>query len=126
VSTDGEVAHDDRRACRIEIRGGEPPETLLDLAWRNGDDVTPEVLGALEESASRRSRAVRFEDDAGPFVFAPGVAGLVAHELVGHALEGDVALAGSRLSRYEKSLGPPDLRVIDDPGRGRAPWTVDD
>jgi len=126
VAIDGEVAHDDRRACRIEIRSGERPEVLLDVALRDGEGVAPEVLGALENTASRRSRAVRPEGDAGWCVFAPGVAGLVAHELVGHALEGDVALAGSRLSDYEQSLGPADLRVIDDPRRGRAPWTVDD
>jgi len=126
VSIEGEVAHDDRSACRIEIRGLDRPEVLLDLVLRPGDDVTPEVLGAVKERASRRSRAVGVEAGVGACVLAPGVAGLMAHELVGHALEGDVAWAGSRLSRFDEPLGPRDLRVIDDPRRGRAPWRIDD
>ena len=62
-----------------------------------------------------------------PAVLAPAVAGVVVHELVGHALEGDVVAGGrSRLACAPEGLLPRDLTVLDDPGRARAPWGIDD
>ena len=54
---------------------------------------------------------------------------MLLHEVVGHALEADAVLgqvswlAAAAERPFE---GPPDLRVLDDPRRGRAPWRFDD
>jgi len=64
----------------------------------------------------------------GPFVgvFAPGAAGVMAHELFGHAREGDVALRRETwIASVDTTPGVP-LTVIDAPARGRAGWRFDD
>jgi TldD protein len=60
-------------------------------------------------------------------VFAPGVAGVIAHELIGHALEGDTVARGRTWLRpgLDLTAGRP-VTVIDDPRRGRGAWTLDD
>jgi TldD protein len=58
-------------------------------------------------------------------VFAPGVGGILVHEIVGHALEGDVA-GTSWLSGRKERLAPAGVVVVDDPRRSRVPWQVDD
>ncbi len=59
-------------------------------------------------------------------VFAAGVGGIVFHELVGHALEGDGAATAASPLAGEDATASAALRVIDDPRRGRGAWTVDD
>jgi TldD protein len=56
------------------------------------------------------------------------VGGVFAHELVGHALEGDVLAAGASwlASRERRQPSCPELVVVDDPRRGRAAWSIDD
>ena len=62
-----------------------------------------------------------------PVVFAPGVAGIVLHELVGHALEDDaIARGASWLLPASGDVAARALRVVDDPRRGRVPWKLDD
>jgi TldD protein len=52
---------------------------------------------------------------------------LLIHELVGHALEADTVRRGdSYLARRRTSVAPSDVRVVDDPGRGRGGWRIDD
>ena len=48
------------------------------------------------------------------------------HELAGHALEADRALAGSWLARRGAGVADEQLVVIDDPRRGRMGWRIDD
>ena len=62
-----------------------------------------------------------------PAVFAPGVGGVLFHELIGHALEGDVLTrSASRLARAEGPIAPAAVTVVDDPRRSRVPWRMDD
>src|SRR4029453_2588335 len=57
----------------------------------------------------------------------PGVAGVVAHELIGHALEGDVVARGTTwISAAASPNGGVPVTVIDDPRRGRGAWAIDD
>jgi len=129
VGEEGAVLTDGRRSRRIEMTAPGDPRVLVDRVLRANDAVTPEVLGeAAGRQAERRSRArpLGATDHGGPCVFAPGVAGLIAHELIGHALEADVALRGSRLALQSARFAPVELRVIDDPTLGRAAWRMDD
>jgi TldD protein len=60
-------------------------------------------------------------------VLAPGVGGILVHEIVGHALEADTVLRnGSWLAQLEEPFAPRQLSVLDDPRRGRGAWSVDD
>jgi predicted Zn-dependent protease len=99
---------------------GESGRAPADLRW-----LVASVMHRLDERRNARAAP------GGPraVVFAPGVGGVLAHELIGHALEGDVVASGaswlSRLSEDER-CGPACLTVLDDPRRGRAAWRVDD
>lgn len=60
-------------------------------------------------------------------VFAPGVGGVLIHEIVGHALEADVLFDGlSWIAGEGQKLAPAGLCVFDDPLRGRGAWRFDD
>lgn len=62
-----------------------------------------------------------------PAVFAPGVGGILVHELVGHALEADTVLrGGSLLAAHSGRVASEGVRVLDDPRRGRVAWRIDD
>ena len=55
-------------------------------------------------------------------VYAPGVAGVLVHEIVGHSLE------GVPVDRYLGGLPrcAVPFSIVDDPGRGRERWQIDD
>ena len=59
-------------------------------------------------------------------VFAPAIAGIWIHELVGHAAEADVAAHGKSWLTPEIDRVHEVLTVIDDPRRARAAWNIDD
>ena len=62
-----------------------------------------------------------------PVVFAPGVGGVLFHELVGHALEGDcLARQLSKLAGADGPVAPAGVTVLDDPRRARLAWRFDD
>ena len=88
-------------------------------------------LEALAREAARRALA-RLGSRRGPqgqlpAVFAPGVGGILIHELAGHALEADTVRRGaSALALTSDQVTSKDIRVVDDPRRGRAAWRVDD
>ena len=120
VGTRGGVVRDRRRGRRLSVRAGgleieqvlDPNQGTLPAPW---DSV---VLPPAPTAAP----------PGGAFtaIFAPGVAGVIAHELFGHALEGDVVLqAPTWVQRVTRTARVP-LNVIDDPTRGRASWRVDD
>jgi TldD protein len=130
---EGEVVCDIRRGSRLElaVRVGETRSTgaVEDLVLQPDE---PPVLHdaferALERAEARASRTVRAMPGTTVAVFAPGVAGVVAHELIGHALEGDVVARGTTwISGSANPKGGAPVTVIDDPRRGRGAWAIDD
>jgi hypothetical protein len=82
---------------------------------------------ALLERVERRQEAVEVPVGLLPVLFAPGVGGVLVHEIVGHALEADTILRGrSWLAQLEEPIAPRELLILDDPRRGRAAWRIDD
>ncbi len=129
----GGVIRDRRvgRRVRVEVRlaGGRGAATgVAEAAF--GERAQPGLEAVARQAARRaherlRSRAA----PAGklPAVFAPGVGGIVVHELVGHALEADTVRRGaSALAALSGRVASKEVRILDDPRRGRAPWRVDD
>ena len=83
------------------------------------------IVEAIERLEARLDAA---DPVPGPtsVVFAPAIAGIWIHELVGHAAEADLATRGrSWLTPDIDSLAQ-GLTVIDDPRRARAAWKLDD
>ncbi|MCX6376133.1 MAG: TldD/PmbA family protein [Armatimonadetes bacterium] len=128
-----DAVHDVREGCRLELRvqvGGERPGfAVQDLVLRADD--SPSLAEAFSRGFDRAEARASSFPAPGPgsmsAVLAPGVAGIVAHELIGHALEGDVVARGSTWISAETfpATGAP-VTVIDDPRRGRGAWRIDD
>ncbi|HXV78132.1 MAG TPA: TldD/PmbA family protein [Candidatus Polarisedimenticolaceae bacterium] len=79
---------------------------------------------ALVERVERRLDARELPGGRHAVVLAPGVGGILVHEIVGHALEADAEHGW--LAHAESPVAPPGVDVIDDPRAGRAAWRVDD
>jgi predicted Zn-dependent protease len=140
VGHDGEIVADRRRGSRIHVRAGlarrgrrseATAEAVLGPADSGGAEGAARRLS--EEIAARvetRLAAASWTSGERRIVFAPGVGGVLLHEVDGHALEADAVLGqiswlgGAAADR--SFAGPADLRVLDDPRRGRAPWRFDD
>jgi TldD protein len=88
--------------------------------------LLPAVVAALTQRLEPLLHARPAPRGATAVVFAPAVAGVLVHELLGHALEADRALAGSWLARRTGEVAQAGLIVIDDPRRGRMGWRFDD
>ena len=119
-----------RAECRLRRRGksGHAVEELV-LTRLEGDPrrALEEAAARLAERVERRLHAETIPNGRFPVVFAPGLGGMLVHELVGHALEADtVSASKSWLSQFKEKAGPTELTVLDDPRRGRAAWRVDD
>jgi len=128
-----EAVHDLRRGCRVELRvrvGGDgTAHAVQDLVLRS--DESPSFLEAFARAFDRAEQKVSGgpapEPGSTAAVLAPGVAGIVAHELIGHALEGDVVSRGSTWIGTQTFAAPGvPVTVIDDPRRGRGAWMIDD
>jgi TldD protein len=131
----GIVTAERRKGRRVWIRAdmarsGRASHAVGEAALRSDDaEVVLPILERLAEEVATRVEA-RLGADVLPsaergVVFAPGVGGVLIHELVGHALEADTVLGGgSWLGRSFTGSG--ELRVLDDPRRGRAAWQLDD
>jgi TldD protein len=128
-----DVAHDIRRGCRVELRvqvGGEGTAHAVEefVLRPAGPQVVAERFArAFDRAEKRISISSAARPGSTTAIFAPGVAGVVAHELIGHALEGDVVARGLTWIRAADfpTAGTP-VTVIDDPRRGRGAWTIDD
>lgn len=128
-----EAAHDVRRGSRVTLRvqiGSErSAHAVEELVLRpDGSSSFKEAFIRAFDRADQRGSS-RQAPGSGPIsaVFAPGVAGVVIHELVGHALEGDVVARGPTwisAKTVPSALTP--VTVIDDPRRGRGAWMLDD
>lgn len=128
-----EPRRDRRRGARVRLEAWS--SSSRNAAVAVGDHVVSDTsafdadaaVDALAARAAWRARASTIPAGRTVAVFGAGVGGLVVHELVGHALEGDAARAGSRLAALDPpSFRDPTVRIVDDPRRARVPWTVDD
>jgi TldD protein len=125
---------DVRRGARLRVECRLPGTTATAVAERvlparGGDHASD--WGAFAEELARRAEALHDARELPhrelPVLLAPGVGGVLVHEIVGHALEADRVLEGdSWLAQFEERVAASELLVIDDPRRGRAPWRVDD
>jgi predicted Zn-dependent protease len=126
---------DTRRGARLRleghfVRGGVEASAVAEVALSRGRSTPDAGLVALAAEVAERVD-LRLMCRSMPtaermVVLAPGVAGVLIHEIVGHALEADHARGGAWLANTKGEVAVPELSVIDDPRRGRAAWTVDD
>lgn len=129
VASRSGIHQDTRRAARIELQSLDDPSVTLDLVLKpEGGEPSGDLGERVRERARERSVAVPIDParDGAPLVLAAGLGGVVVHELIGHALEGDVAEKGCRLDGASGSVASDLLRVVDDPSLARAAWAVDD
>lgn len=126
----GGLSHRDvRRGAWIRVEAAGPRATGVAEAVVRDDPAA--TLRRLVAEAGERGRARAEAKPVAPgspfVVFAPGVGGLLIHETIGHALEGDTVARGrSWLAARGAVAGPPEMTVIDDPRRGRGAWRRDD
>ena len=104
--------------CRLPGGRVNRPRTVS-LACGSATDVTDIeqrlqlVIDQAADMASRPTAPLR-GGDVGPVVLAPGVAGLLIHEALGHPSEADRAPGTHRAKlRLGLAVGPPSLGVID-------------
>ena len=127
---------DHRRSARLRVeiesgRGGRSARAVGEIVRGPAGGSDGGSLDRLAaELAERLDRGFdRRDPPSGESVavLAPGIGGILAHEIVGHALESDTVRArASWLAALAGPVGPRDLRVVDDPRRGRAAWRIDD
>jgi TldD protein len=119
------------RRVRLEVRvaarsgvGAAVGESVLRAGPVSG---LGELAEQVAERALARAEARRAPSGRLPIAFAPGVGGVLIHELVGHALEADgVGRGASALAAATGLVAPSHVRIVDDPRRGRAAWRMDD
>jgi len=136
AGADGRVLRDTRRGERIRVearhRSGQPGDVGVAEAVLGGTAQVDRkridsTVTSARARAEQRTEARSITPGRTSVVLAPGVGGILIHEIVGHPLEADRLLAGrSWLSGVEGPVGDPSLTVIDDPRRGRASWRIDD
>ncbi|MFD3512467.1 TldD/PmbA family protein [Streptomyces sp. NPDC058657] len=85
--------------------------------WASGQ-AAAEIGGDAGRSALRKRGAAPVRQEDAVVVVAAGASGVLAHELVGHPLEGDIAVGGLAGVRWAPGdrIGPAHLTVVDDPG----------
>lgn len=132
-SSKAPAVHDVRRGCRVEIRvqtGAErSAQAVEELVLRSeaAPSFLEPFLRCFDRAEERLASLPVPEPGLTSAVFAPGVAGVVTHELIGHGLEGDVVGRGlSWISPSTFPMARAPVTVIDDPRRGRGSWLIDD
>lgn len=130
------VASDCRRGCRVrlEVRVEAPRhralavgEAVLESGSAAGNAALERLCAGVVQRVERRMLARALSSGDRQIVFAPGVGGVLIHEIVGHALEADAALGGtSWLARTTDKVAPDDLLILDDPRRARGAGHLDD
>jgi TldD protein len=130
---DGRTAVDRRRGGRFRVeatvsRNGRTGGAVVDVVRAPAGLADPAaVAAALDRRARERQDATDSTPGEQVAVFDRGVGGILIHELIGHALEGDTLVSGaSRLARESLRFRSDEVRVVEDPRRCRVPWTIDD
>jgi TldD protein len=114
---------------RAEVDRGPKSYGIQELVLRSpsGAPILEAFTTAFDRAETRAAIASVPPRGLSCAVFAPGVCGIVAHELIGHALEGDVVVRGPTwITQAESLASVRPLTVLDDPRRGRGAWTIDD
>lgn len=132
ATTVGQVA-ETREGSRVRLtvglhRNGREGVGTVDWVGRPGRAPDPAALVAAAVARAEVRLDARPAPRGGhPIVMAPGVGGVLVHEMFGHALEARVGAAnGSALVREGAGPRSREIRVVDDPRRGRIPWRRDD
>jgi len=128
----GGAVFDDRRSTRrIRIdaaleRSDRAATASAERVIQNDNNYISDIISEIIERLEARMNAA--DPVAGPttVVFAPAIAGIWIHELVGHAAEADLAMRGRSWLTPDIDSLPAGLTVIDDPRRARASWKFDD
>jgi TldD protein len=133
---DGLAVSDSRAGWRVRLDGRIDREERNVLATVEAGRGTPLTVDDPRLSSLAQSLVVRLlhrREEVPPpsglttVILAPGVGGVLAHEIFGHALEADVYSGGRNwLASLPVGSVPQDLVVADDPRRCRAPIRVDD
>jgi TldD protein len=128
-----DIAADSRMGCRVRldvrVRGrGTEGKAVGERVLRTGPVKGLESLAAaVVQRAFARLDAREAPRGKFPIAFAPGVGGILIHELVGHALEADTVRRGaSALAAAADPIATKQVLIVDDPRRGRAAWRLDD
>jgi TldD protein len=131
----GELLSDLRSGStlRIEVRIAGPADREGRAVWETVLKPSmphPELEDEMRAVVDRaRARIDARDPDPGetPAILGPGAGGVLVHELIGHALEGDTVLRGATwLGPVGSRIAPEELTVADDPRRGRGAWRIDD
>jgi hypothetical protein len=123
---------DDRRSMRrvwIDAqvkRSGIRASASAERVVQSENNYISSLLEEIIERVEARLDATNPVPGPTVVVFAPAIAGIWIHELVGHAAEADVAASGTSWLTPETDGLHPGLTVIDDPRRARAAWNIDD
>lgn len=129
------VVGDVRQGGRVRIEARGPrcdsevavSEAVLPLDMRGARGVLERLPAAVAARLAEIQCARPVASGEKSVVFGPGVGGIFAHEVLGHALEADAMLSGqSWLAAARGRLATEELSVVDDPRRGRAAWKLDD
>jgi TldD protein len=130
VNSEGSSLIDRCRICELSCDlwlltpAGESVATrVVHITPSLADLPTEEQFGAqIRERItliSRLAQAPTLKSYAGPVLLAPGPAGILFHEVLGHRLEGSRLLSTHEGQTFARDLGkqivPPFISVIDDP-----------
>ena len=108
----GTVARDRRQWCTLEV---DRPARLLFFFASSSRHRWPDVRTLLSLAVRAGESPIHGLPSRLPVIFGGGSAGIVFHEVAGHALEADVIGGTFLRNRIGQPVGPPCLTVADDP-----------
>jgi len=126
ATSEGRVASDYRPLSRVSVfcsaeQDRRREENRFDLSGRQGiEALTPENLDFLAREAVRRTvvlfDAVRPEAGEMEVVLAPGGAGILLHEAIGHGMEADFNRKATSIfcDKMGKPVAEPFVSIVDD------------
>jgi TldD protein len=132
VNSEGSRLIDQKRICELGCdlwlltRAGEGIRTHLRHATSDLRELPPlrAFLREIQERIEllrRMATAPTLKSYAGPVLLAPGPAGILFHEVLGHRLEGSRLLSTREGQTFKRDLGkqilPESFSIVDDPTR---------